>query len=361
MDDCGSIPQLGYGEFSEWLHRRVGNQRIPISGSLEVTLRCNLRCQHCYIPGERRASRSERELSLAEIERILDEVTDAGCLWLLLTGGEPLLRRDFLDIYAYARGKGLILTLFTNGTLVTQRIADYLAEWRPFNIEITLYGATQETYERVTGIPGSYSRCRRGIDLLLEHNLPLGLKTMIMTLNHHELEQMQALADGLGVKFRIDPILNPALDGSARPTFFRLPPEEIVALDKADPKRASLWQEQFQKNQVIPLSDQRMYLCGAGKQGFHIDASGQLFPCLSGRQPSYNLRSGSFQEGWDQFLPQVISRQYNADYPCLGCELRHVCAQCPAMAELEHGDSEKRVEFLCQVAKLRRDVFAQPK
>ena len=182
MDDCSGLSDLGYGEFSEWLHRKVGDQRIPISGSLEVTLRCNLRCQHCYIPGERRLSRKERELSLGEIQRILDEITDAGCLWLLLTGGEPLLRRDFLDIYTYAKRKGLLLTFFTNGTLVTRRIADHLAEWRPFNIEITLYGATQETYERVTGIPGSYTRCRRGIDLLLERNLPLGLKTMVMTL-----------------------------------------------------------------------------------------------------------------------------------------------------------------------------------
>ena len=80
MDDCSSIPELGYGVFSEWLHQRVGNQRIPISGSLEVTLRCNLRCQHCYIPGECRANRGEAELRLAEIKRILDEITDAGCL-----------------------------------------------------------------------------------------------------------------------------------------------------------------------------------------------------------------------------------------------------------------------------------------
>ena len=202
MDDCNGLSELGYGEFSESLHRRVGNQHIPITGSFEVTLRCNLRCQHCYIPGERRRSRKEPELNLEEMQRILDEITDAGCLWLLLTGGEPLLRRDFLDIYTYAKRKGLLLTLFTNGTLVTRRIADYLADWRPFKIEITLYGATQETYERVTGIPGSYARCRRGIDLLLERKLPLSLKTMVMTLNHAELDQMKALAASLGVQFR---------------------------------------------------------------------------------------------------------------------------------------------------------------
>jgi len=322
-------------------------------------MRCNLRCQHCYIPPERRASRRDPELSLAEIKRILDEVTDAGCLWLLLTGGEPLLRKDFLDVYSYAKHKGLILTIFTNGTLLTPRIADYLAEWRPFNVEITLYGATQETYERVTGIPGSYACCRRGIDLLLDRNVPLGLKTMVMTLNHHELDEMKSLAAELGVKFRIDGIINPALDGSDRPIFFRLTPEEIVALDKADPERARLWQDQLQKNQVIPQSDQRILHCGAGKQGFHIDASGQLSICQTIRKPAYNLLSGSFREGWDQFLPKLIARQFDDDFPCLSCDLRFVCAQCPAEVELMPGETEMQDIFMCQVTKLRQVAFAK--
>jgi radical SAM protein with 4Fe4S-binding SPASM domain len=320
-------------------------------------MRCNLRCQHCYIPGERRLSRTEQELSLGEIQRIMDEITDAGCLWLLLTGGEPLLRRDFLDIYIYAKRKGLLLTLFTNGTLITTRIADYLAEWRPFKVEITLYGATQETYERVTGVAGSYARCRSGIDLLLERKLPLSLKTVVMTINHTELDQMKALAASLGVEFRFDPILNPALDGSARPTYLRLTPEEVVAIEKADPGRASRWPDKFRNNLIIQGSERRMYLCSAGRQGFHIDASGRLCLCLSARQPAYDLRCGSFQEGWGQFLTQFFDRLYSEGFECLGCELRRVCAQCPALAVLEFGDVEKRVEYLCQVAKLRKEVF----
>jgi len=358
MEDCSSTTELGYAEFSEWLHQRVGDRRIPISGSLEVTMRCNLRCQHCYIPGEHRANHDERELSRTEIERILDEITGAGCLWLLLTGGDPFMRSDFLDIYAFARRKGLILTIFTNGTLITPKIADYMAEWRPFKFEISLYGATRETYERVTGIPGSYDRCRRGIDLLLERGLPLSLKTVAMTLNHHELEQMKSLAASLGVEFRFDPIVFPALDGSARPTFLRLPPEEIVAIEKTDPARAGRWPEQFANCEVLSASDRRMYLCGAGKHAFHIDAAGRLSPCISARQPSYDLRGGSFLEGWEQFLAVETARAYSPDFPCLGCELRLVCAQCPAVADLEHGDGEKRVEFLCRLAKLRRDTFA---
>ncbi len=357
MDDCSGIPQLGYGEFSEWLHKKVGNQRIPISGSLEVTMRCNLRCQHCYIPIERRASRNVRELSLPEIKRILDEITDAGCLWLLLTGGDPFIRRDFLDIHTYARHKGLILTLFTNGTLITPRIADYLAEWRPFNMEITLYGATQETYERVTGIPGSYKRCMRGIELLLERKLPLGLKTMVMTINQHELNLMKSFAASLGLHFRFDAILHSALDRSSYPHSLRLAPSEIVSIENHDPDLVRIWPDHFQKLFDNIKPSRNMYLCNAGKQSFHIDAAGRLTLCLTARQPFFDLRDNTFKEGWESFLPQVTDQQYKKGYPCVGCRLRTMCPQCPAMAELEYGETEKRVEFLCQVTRLRKEAF----
>ncbi len=358
MDSC-VIPQLGYGEFSDWLHKRVGDQRIPIAGSLEVTMRCNLRCQHCYIPLEQRADRVEPEMSKAEIQRILDEITDAGCLWLLLTGGDPFLRSDFLDIYLYAKRKGLLLNIFTNGTLITPKIADFLADWRPFGMEITLYGATKETYERVTGIPGSYERCRRGIELLLKRNLPLKLKTMVMTLNQHELGQMQALAANYGLNFRFDPILHTALDSSHRPNAFRLSPEEIVAIEKGDPERSRLWPHRINTALQTPTGDRRVFLCGAGKLGFHIDAIGRLCLCISARDPFYDLRSGTFQEGWEKFIPSVINRQYTSDFECINCNLRTSCPQCAVTATLENGVSDKPTPFLCQIAHLRKESFVE--
>ncbi len=130
--DCPHIPELSCDEFSESLLKRIPGKRVPISGSLELTFRCNLRCQHCYVSHGHNGIPRQQELNTSEIQRIIDEVVDAGCLWFLITGGEPLVRRDFLDIYTYAKRKGLIITLFTNGTLITPRIADYLAEWTVF-------------------------------------------------------------------------------------------------------------------------------------------------------------------------------------------------------------------------------------
>jgi radical SAM protein with 4Fe4S-binding SPASM domain len=357
---CSSLHTLGYGDFSDRLHNRLRDERIPLNGSLEVTMRCNLRCEHCYIPLSQRGGSSKGELSLAEIRRIFSEISDAGCLWLLLTGGEPFLRRDFLQIYDDAKQKGFITTIFTNGTLINEQIADHLAEWRPFEIEISLYGATQTTYERVTGIPGSYARCRRGIDLLLERELPLYLKSVLITLNQQELEQMKLLSENLGAKFRFDPVINAGIDGDLYPTRFRLTPEQIVEIESQDPGRSAQWPEEFEEVRGTSVETNRMFICGAGRSAFHIDAFGKLCLCLSARQPGYDLRSGSFKDGWQQFLPGLRSMEYSSSYECLGCELRALCAQCPAMAQAEFGDLETRVPFACQLAHLRRQAFDQP-
>jgi radical SAM protein with 4Fe4S-binding SPASM domain len=359
MDQCSELPLQGYREFSEWLHRRIGNQHIPILGSIELTLRCNLRCQHCYIPFSQRSGTGDGELKLAKIKSILDEITDAGCLWLLLTGGDPLLRADFPEIYTYAKRKGLFLTLFTNGTLITPRIADLLAEWRPFNIEITLYGATQETYERVTGIPGSYARCMEGINLLIERKLPLALKTMLMRPNVHELDQMKRIAESLGLRFHYDPVLHAAIDGSARPTYLRLPPQQVVQIEKNDPDRNELWPKKIQEDLKITHKDRQLYLCGAGKTSFHIDPYGQLSMCLSNRHPSFDLQIGNFQEGWETFLPRVASKQYSDQFACADCFMRPICPQCPAHAETEFCDSEARGEYMCELTKIRYEAFTK--
>src|SRR4029077_13124080 len=150
-------------------------------------------CAHCYnnLPmGDRQAQIAE--LSTDEHRRILDEMAAAGSLWLLYTGGEIFARKDFLEIYTHAKRNGFIVTLFTNGTLITEKVADYLTEYRPFAVEITLYGRTRETYERLTGVPGSFDQCMRGIALVLERGLPLTLKTVAVTLNKHEVWDMQA-------------------------------------------------------------------------------------------------------------------------------------------------------------------------
>lgn len=352
------IPILKYGDFSRRVHGSAAGRRIPTDGSFEITARCNLRCVHCFIRDSNDDSAGrEPELSLSEIRRILDEAVEEGCLWMLLTGGEPLSRPDFPDIYSYAHDRGLLITLFTNGTLITPEIAAVLAERRPFSIEVTLYGAGPETCERVTGVANSHEACLRGIRYIKERGLSLKLKTMVMTLNRREIRDMERLADDLAVPFRFDPILNLRIDGGKAPAAFRLSPRDVVELDLTDGRRRAEWNE-FCKKFPGPCPDpDKLYQCGAGIGAFHIDARGRLSPCLMIRSESYDLRRGHFREGWREFLGEVVSRRRTKNSPCRTCGLISLCGQCPGWAEMETGDPELPVDYLCRIAHERADAL----
>jgi MoaA/NifB/PqqE/SkfB family radical SAM enzyme len=174
--------------------------------------------------------------------------------------------------------------LFTNGVLITPEIADYLVEWRPFAIEISLYGRTRETYERVTGVPGSYDRCMRGINFLIERKLPLKLKTMAITLNKHELWDMKGFVEEeLGLEFKFDPMINPCIDCSQKPLSVRLTPQEVIELDLKDPKRVTEWKrftEKFNGPVYTPGHSDELYHCSAGFNTFAIDPCGMLNACI---------------------------------------------------------------------------------
>ena len=345
---------LGYGDFSARLHGRAHAGRVPINGTVELTRRCTCRCVHCCsnLPLHDRAA-AQAELTGDEHLRIIDEVAAAGCLWLLMTGGEILVRADFLEIYTHARRRGLLVTLFTNGTLLDERIADHLVLWRPFSIEITLYGRTAETFERVTRSPGSYARCMRAVRLLADRGLPLALKTVALRVNRSEVRDMQRFAEEeLGVKFRMDGMIHPRLDGTRGPIDVRLSADQIVALDVEDPARAAEWRRLGARVRACTPS-KTLYGCGAGCTAFHIDPFGRLALCGFQGRDTYDLRRGTFKDGWERHLRDVRGRPRTRTTRCACCGLRGMCAMCPEQGYLEHGDAEGPVDFLCRVAHLR--------
>lgn len=357
---CPGCPELGVGDWSQELMEGLGGRRYPFGATFEITERCNLTCVHCFInqPMGSRESRG-RELTLAEIKTILDQMAEIGCLSLLLTGGEPLLRPDFLDIWRHAKQKGMLVTLFTNGTLLTPRIADVLAEWPPHLMEISLYGDSAETYEQVTQIPGSYARCRRGIELALDRGLRLGLKAVVLTINRHELPAMKAFADRLGVRFRYDAMVWPRFDGNRDPWAYVLSPQEIVALDGADLERQEKWLELQDGLRDGLVRAESVFTCNAGLHGFHIDAAGRMSVCMMARRPAYDLRQGTLQEGW-RFLASVREGTRTLETPCRTCTVGILCNQCPGWSQVVHGDKETPVAYVCQVGRLRAERFASP-
>jgi radical SAM protein with 4Fe4S-binding SPASM domain len=336
---------------------QVEARRVPIQGTIETTFRCNLACVHCYVnqPVGDRAARA-RELTTARLRSLIDEVADEGCLFLLLTGGEVLVRPDFPEVYLHAVRRGLRVTVFTNGTLVTDRVADLFAEHPPAGVEITLYGITRETYERVTRVPGSFDRCLAGIRKLLARRVPLKLKAMALTWNVDEVPRMRAFAQELGLPFAHDSLLNGRVDcGANRNPELQLPPEKAVALDLDDPdtmRRYRLALAGFADAEPAAEAE-HLYTCGAGQIAFTVDPTGQLQLCQLSRRSSFDLATGSFARGWNEHFPRLREKKWQSRSVCRRCSLISVCGSCAGANELEHGDAEAMVAHFCEITHLR--------
>ncbi len=357
--ECAQPVYADSSNYIRFFGEKAARRRIPLSGTLELTRRCNLRCVHCYLGGSvQDHAAADCELRTDEVLALLDEITAAGCLNLLVTGGEPLLRQDFPVIYRYAKKKGLLVTVFTNATLVTPALADLFAELPPRLVEISVYGATAGTCEKVTGVRGSYSLCRKGIDTLLDRGVHIGLKTMLLTLNRHELSDLRVLAGDLNVTFRFDAAVSPCLDGETAPLQYRVPARDAVDDEFSDPDRIQSY-TQFLQEFVPDHGGDHLYRCGAGMTSFHIDPFGRMQPCLMTSTPSLSLRENDFMTGWQEVLPRIREQRFQGEHSCRRCDTMLLCGYCPPFARLETGSEAGCSAYLCELGRYRSRKIAQ--
>ena len=354
--DCSYTNWISNKEYIRRFREKVRLQRIPLSGGIDLTHRCNLKCVHCFVgPQDNIGENGDKEMDTQRVLSIVDEITDAGCLNFLITGGEPLLRKDFADIYRYAKEKGILVTVFTNATLITEKIAGLFAELPPQTVEISLYGASEATYESITGVAGSFSKCLKGISLLLDHGIKdVRLKTVLMTLNNHEFYEIENMAKKFGLKFRFDAGLFPRFNGDKSPLNLRVPAEEAVEKEFSDHKRLQGMKDFFERYKETHMPE-TLYNCGAGLTYFHIDPYGMLQPCLMSKGIKYDLQKGSFMDGWNGVINRITDKKAKSGYLCNGCEKRAICSTCPAFFNLENGSEEVHSDYLCAIGGLRYD------
>jgi len=270
------------------------------------------------------------------------------------------------------KSKGLLVSVFTNACLITEEHIKLFRDYPPRDIEITVYGATEETYERVTRIPGSYAAFSRGLALLLAGGIKVDLKTMALRSN---VDELSAIADFCRERtknfFRFDPILQLRFDGNAERNeeirAERLSAEEIIAIDESDPKRSAALEKRCSTPEVaIPSQEltDRLFQCGAGGDSFAVSYNGlfRLCPSLWQRDCLYDLRRGTLAEAWFDFTPRV--RAVTSDNPefletCRLCPLMNQCQWCPAHAHLECGRMDERCDYFCRVAHARAEAFGK--
>jgi radical SAM protein with 4Fe4S-binding SPASM domain len=365
---------------------KLKTRRAPISFDLEVTARCSNECRHCYIalPAGDRAARAA-ELSAAELLDVAQQAVDLGAVWCLITGGEPLLREDLVEVYLALKRLGLLVSVFTNACLVTPAHVELFRRYPPRDIEVSVYGATRETYERVTRRPGSWDAFVRGLDLLLQSGVPVRLKAMALRSNVHELVEMSAFCRAHTKDYyRFDPMLHLRFDGDeARNEEIRaerLTPEEVVAVERADEERFGALQAGCRDGTLIfePHEHAGMHAhgsvcdhlfhCGAGNGSFSVGYDGTFRLCSSLWHPdtTVSVRPGapgavSVRAAWEEHVPRV--RDLRGCAPeflekCRTCGIVNLCLWCPAHAALETGSGERGrmdawAEYFCDVAHAR--------
>lgn len=355
--DCPQVPLTSEQEFLVRFNQKVGRSRVPLCGTLDLTHRCNMNCVHCYLGPHIGESILRRgEMTTEQLLATVDELTAAGCLTLLITGGEPLLRSDFVEIYRHARESGLLVSVFTNGTLVSEPILDVLAAMPPQVVEVTLYGARARTFERITRVPGSYQRCVNGIRRLVDRGVKVNLKTVLMTLNCHEFDAMKGLATEMGLGFRHDAAIFPRMNGDRSPLSLRVAPERVVRAEMSDSRTVAEWRSYYEQRRDLPVSE-GLYNCGAGLTNFHIDPYGGLHPCIMSQDCTFDLLGGRFLDGWNGVISRIRDKRASPLYYCNRCPRRTLCSLCPSFSRMENGNEEVRSEYLCAIGNLRYEAI----
>jgi len=356
-------------EFPLWEKLKKGRQLV--SFDLEITSRCNNNCRHCYInlPADSSEAKS-KELTFSQIKDIVDQAVSLGALWCLITGGEPFLRKDFFDIYLYIKKKGLLVSVFTNASLITDEHIRFFRKYPARDIEVTVYGATKKTYECVTRKDGSFDAFTAGLKLLLEGGIKTRFKAMALRSNVRELPEIARFClERTKDYFRFDPFLHLRFDGNPKRNeeikFERLTAEEIVAIEQADSERYNALEKNCDKlimKDSAHINCNHLFHCGAGNGSFTVSYDGFFRLCSSLWHPDcvYDLKRGRLTEAWQDFIPKVRDMRSNRGEfleKCRKCQIINLCIWCPAHSHLETGELDKPVEYFCEVAHFRQKML----
>jgi radical SAM protein with 4Fe4S-binding SPASM domain len=333
---------------------------------LELTERCNNNCIHCCVnlPADDESARS-REYPSGEIKRILREAADLGFLTVRFTGGEPLLRDDFEELYLYARRLGLKVLLATNARLINEPIADLFVRSPPLEeIDVSVYGMNAKSYEAVTRVEGSYAQFRSGINLLLKRNIPFVVSGTLLPSNRFEMEAFESWASTIPW-MTAPPMYALYLDLRKRRDSFeknhriqqlRISPCDALAILNRRPARERRSWMVSCRRRMKPAGD-KLFHCSAPRGGC-VDAYGRYQACMSLCAPewTYNLQEGTLREAIEYLDSRIRNaRAENPEYlkRCASCFIRPLCDQCPAKSWIEYGSLDRPVEYLCTAAHLQ--------
>lgn len=334
------------------LRRRSRGQKTPNQVNLELTHECNLRCRHCYL--EHRQSGSE--LMLAEWCDVIDQVVDSGCYFIAFTGGEVLCRDDFTDIVRHAQRRGIFYHFQTNGTMVDEAMADVFRGLNPTKVEVSIYGATAATHDRITGVAGSFDKSIAAIRDLRSREIRTVIKTTVLSLNWREVPQINELAQGIGAGFQPDPVVMPGVFGSGKPVDYRMSDEEFRSYMVMQGWHREADDEVSKAIRELDSPESRV-ICSAGDSRYAISPWGEVYPCVLWRRVCGNVRSERLVDIWSgPGMQKCRNMELELLHKCNTCDIISTCVRCAALAYLETGDELSGAPESCRMSRLLKEV-----
>lgn len=349
---------------TEYLHAKAARQGIPLSGTFELTPLCNMNCRMCYV----RMSREQQEAAHPLVRRdawldLARQAKEQGLLYLLLTGGEPLLHPDFREILTALHRMGLLVSVNTNGTLIDEEVVQWLRQAPPVRMNVTLYGASDETYDRLCRNPQGFTQVTRAIRLLRDAGISVKLNCSLTPYNAADLEGIFAYAKEEKLLVQATSYMFPPL---------RRDPGQVGRNDRFTPEEAAYYSariESLMNGEEAFLERRRTQpdaglcaepgedcgslegegiRCRAGKCSFWVTWDGRLLPCGMLPDCGADVFALGFAQAWKQAAEAAAAIRLPA--ACSGCALRDQCKACAAMARTESGAYHQVPEYRCRMA-----------
>ena len=370
MEDMAMVNIPVEPPVTEYLHAKAAKKRIPLSGAFELTPVCNMNCRMCYVRMSKEQQEAQHSLyTAAEWLELGRKAKDCGMLYLLLTGGEPFLRPDFPQILSGLHELGLVITINSNGTLIDEKTVQWMREVPPVRVNLTLYGASDKTYERLCGNPRGFSQATKAIRLLRKAGISVKINCSLTPYNAEDLEAIFAYCQKEQLIVQATSYMFPPL---------RKDPGRIGENDRFTPDQAAYYAAKIEclmngEEAYLQRMEEKMkegfpgetdggclerksqkaegegIRCRAGKCSFWVTWDGRLLPC--GMLPGENARNvfeTDFEAAWEQAQKEADAIRLPAR--CGNCSMRNQCRACAAMVFTESGDYGRVPEYRCRMA-----------
>lgn len=351
---------------TQFLFQKATQGRVPLSGTFELTPLCNFSCPMCYVrqTAQQVAAHPRPMLTLDQWLKLAEEAKEAGMLYLLLTGGEPFLWPDFWPLYDRLIEMGFLVSINSNGSAIDEAAVEKLRRRPPARVNITLYGAGEETYRAQCGVSGMFARVDRAITGLKEAGVLVKLNCSLTPYNARDLEAMNRYAEDRDLILEVNTYMFPPLrrDPGQVGRNERFTPQE-AAWYHLERYRVQYGEERYRKfladvasglapppglDETCTDPQDGRILCRAGKAAFWVTWDGYLTPCGMMPEPRVDLTGQSFGESWRQLVKK--SEELVLSGVCTQCENRGICHSCAAMALAETGSAAGIPKYLCELA-----------